>query len=559
MSSQGPPLNPTVYDAETKIFSSELVKQFPPPTAKTVWSLLMGDAEGDEEHVVFIDTEDGTEWKLGQLRVLAERLGAGLTRDAQIPAGSVVMLLLPNSIHFIVALLAAQYAGLTVALANPAYTTHELSHCLRLTKPVRIFSVSKLLGLATRSGATWSQCIVMDTHVGYGTIFWRECLKSAEEAGEAKPREVDPSSVAYLPFSSGTTGLPKAVCISHANIAAMCHIISITPGAYDRGVRSIGFLPFFHAMALLLMIHMPIYRRGTIYIMASFNPARFLHIARNAGCTDLSLVPPIFTMLVTNADIPRDSLKSVRTIRCGAAPLDSAMQVAFAEKFGIEDIRQGWGMTETTVGCLGLAAGSTPGTVGNILPFVQARIVDPESGKDVERGESGELWVKGPNIMQGYHANPQATTQAFSDGWLRTGDVVFANERGEFTIIDRIKELIKYKGWQVAPAELEGLLLSHPKVVQAGVIGIYDRKQGTELPRAYIKVQNSSNEPEELVQELQAFVARKASAQKQLRGGIRIVDAVPVSPSGKVLRKLLRAMVQKEEAAEKDAMGASKL
>lgn len=258
------------------------------------------------------------------------------------------------------------------------------------------------------------------------------------------------------------------------------------------------------------------------------------------------MVPPILLLLCDHSKVSRNTFRTVEHISCGAAPLDSEIQKKFMEKTGTE-VRQGWGMTETTVGCLGLHDNMTPGTCGRIMPGVEAKLVDPDTNQKVKLGQRGELWVRGPNIMKGYFRNEQATRAIKTpDGWLKTGDIAIVSDTADICVVDRIKELIKYKGNQIAPAELEALLVAHPKVAVAGVIGIYSAEQATELPRAYIQLKSGVSH-EGVIEEILLYVRKNAGHAKWLRGGVRIVSYIPATPSGKILRKELRLFALEEQ------------
>jgi acyl-coenzyme A synthetase/AMP-(fatty) acid ligase len=240
----------------------------------------------------------------------------------------------------------------------------------------------------------------------------------------------------------------------------------------------------------------------------------------------------------------------------GAAPLDGDLQMRAQERFGCE-IAQGHGMTETTVGTLGMVPKRTPGSVGPPMPGLELRLVDDDY-KDVGPGERGELLVRAGNVFMGYYKNPEATKETFTSDrqWLKTGDIAICDPKtGDFSIVDRKKELIKYKGFQVAPAELEGLLLQHEQIAAAAVVGIYDKSQATELPRAYVQLRpnlaksvlGDARKAEEMAKEITEFVAKRTSNAKRLRGGVRFLQTVPLNPSGKILRKEIRVIAAREQ------------
>jgi acyl-CoA synthetase (AMP-forming)/AMP-acid ligase II len=262
-------------------------------------------------------------------------------------------------------------------------------------------------------------------------------------------------------------------------------------------------------------------------------------------------VPPNFITLVNSKLVPKHNLSSLRSVMVGAAPVSAELSLAFMRAIPSARVTGGYGMTETSPNiCLMHRGQSSPERakyVGRLLPIYQARLVR-EDGEDADgdAGEEGELWVRGPSVMKGYHNNPSATAATIAEGgWMKTGDVATRTPDGWYAIVDRKKELIKYKGFQVAPAELEGLLLEHERVLDAGVVSVYDAEQATELPRAYVVLNLEGKSPATIAQDVMAHVAKRASNHKRLRGGVVVVDAVPKSPSGKILRKLLRERAAK--------------
>ncbi len=487
----------------------------------------------------------------------AQRLGVGLIRKCKLKPGDTVLLYLYSSIDFAVALLASQFAGLRVALANPDYLSTELKHVYRLTKPKRVFVTSKYMSRLSRAAIAGQTLILTDGDVaGFGGVSSIKSLMvdeaTAKEAKAHTPANLN--ETAYLPFSSGTTGLPKAVEISHSNVVNMIEIFRHTPALFPKAddgseeqFRTLTFLPFFHAYALILMLHYPIRARGHTSIIRPFQPEAYCRLVKELKVNFLALVPPVLTLLTKHPDATPEAFSSVKQSLCGAAPLDFETQSQFTKKTGVP-VQQAFGMTETTVGALGLHGHEASGSVGCLYPATLGRIRDVETGENLGPGERGELLVRGPQICKGYYGNKQATADTFTeDGYLRTGDIAIVDPRtGEFSIVDRLKELIKYKGFQVAPAELEGVLVSHPAVAAAAVVGIHDKDQGTELPLAFIELKAGQQDITKVKQDIDAFVRSKVSHHKYLRGGIRILDKVPVSASGKILRKEIRKLLQAE-------------
>ena len=283
--------------------------------------------------------------------------------------------------------------------------------------------------------------------------------------------------------------------------------------------------------------------------MPKFEIERFCSIIQNQKITFAYVVPPVVLLLGKHPIVDKYDLSSLRMLNSGAAPLTQELVEAVYKRLKVP-IKQGYGLSETSPTTHTQPWdqwNKTIGSVGTLLPNQTAKYMSPEE-KELPIGETGELWIKGPNIFKGYHKNPEGTRNALSpDGYFKTGDVGHQDKDGNFYITDRVKELIKYKGFQVPPAELEGLLISHPMVNDIAVVGIYNKDQATEVPRAYIVpapgVEGSPKSAQEIMQWLQAKVAN----HKRLRGGVRFVDEIPKSASGKILRRLLKVRAQEEE------------
>jgi acyl-CoA synthetase (AMP-forming)/AMP-acid ligase II len=302
-----------------------------------------------------------------------------------------------------------------------------------------------------------------------------------------------------------------------------------------QGRSAIAVLPFYHAYGMQILMNCTLHRGTTTVTMPRWDLEQFLSLIQQHRITSLVLVPPIVLALAKHPLVAKYDLSSVETIGSGAAPLGADLQRAASER--VAPVRQGYGMTETTVAVSGWpqdGAGMVDGAVGYLLPNVQARIVDVTSGADLGHDERGELWVRGPNIMRGY-LNAREATDAMldSEGWLHTGDVALFDSAGRLFIVDRLKELIKVKGYQVAPAHLEAILLAHPAVADAAVIGIADEEAG-ERPKAFV-VKRAEVDAQTLIDHVAAQVARYERLH-----AVEFIDAIPKSPSGKILRRVLR-------------------
>ena len=354
---------------------------------------------------------------------------------------------------------------------------------------------------------------------------------------------IDPrDDLAVLPFSSGTTGLSKGVMLTHHNLVAnMCQTEALERLDVDEVV--IGILPFYHIYGMVVVMSLALHQGTTVVTLPRFELEQFLDTMQRHRVTTAYLVPPIVLALAKHPLVDRYDLSSLRHITSGAAPLPESVARACANRLGCE-VRQGYGLTETSpVTHFGLRNHvGPPASVGHAIPNTECRIVDSESGRDVERGARGELWVRGPQVMKGYLHAPDATAEMIdSNGWLRTGDIVTIDAEDRFFIVDRLKELIKYKGSQVAPAELEALLQAHPAVADVAVIPSPDPDAG-EVPKAFVVLKaGTAATPDELM----AYISERVSPRKKVRK-LEFIDAIPKVASGKILRRVL---VERERAA----------
>lgn len=364
-------------------------------------------------------------------------------------------------------------------------------------------------------------------------------------------------------FSSGTTGVPKACRLSHENmVSEACLVLdpvreyNAEHGKAKGDYRTVAHLPAAHIAGIQGYFINPAYMGGTVYWMPRFDFPLFLKYCKQYRVTTFFSVPPIF-LAIAKAPFVTDQFDTVEFAISGAAPMGRELQAAARAKLGKgkAQIGQTWGLSETTGSMTAVRRGDPNDETGSVAGLVsngEARIVD-EEGRDVDPGQEGEIWVRGPQVTRGYFGKgtEKVNREAFEDDielggdrWFKTGDVaVFKN--GMFYIVDRKKELIKYKGAQVAPAELEALLVSHPKILDAAVIGVPG--EGTEVPRAYV-VPATKDLTES---EIQEWVAKQVSNSKRLRGGVIFIEAIPKSPSGKILRKDLRELAKKENKTSK--------
>lgn len=507
-----------------------------------------------------IDAYSGEEVTYAQLKSRSLDFAAGLSKKFGGKSGT-IMVYSPNSALYPVLLFGGAAAGVTVSTANPAYLDTETAHALSLSEATILLVQSdpELVATAQRACkiAKVSESIYLlpDADGNYISGFkkWTE-LNGDGSKFKVVQFEKPHEKLAFLPFSSGTTGPGKGVCISHFNITSVVSQLTKLPDIFGKKDVVLGLLPSYHIFSLVCVIMQTIANGGTIVSMPKFELAKFCDTVQRYQCTSSFIVPPIALGLAKHPMVNDYDLSSLRFLICGAAPLSAALQESLRIKLkGKTAVLQGYGMTETTsVALLPAFQGAIPGSCGFLVSSMEARLVDAD-GKDVAEGDpaGGELWLRGPNIMMGYHRNEKATKETINEeGWMMTGDVCIRSPEGAYSIIDRTKELIKYSGLQVAPAELEGLLLTCDLVADCAVIGNWSEERATELPLAYVVPDPAHASDPLLAQKIMDFVAARAASHKKLRGGVRFIDVIPKSPSGKILRKDLRTLAAKQDGAK---------
>ncbi|MFJ9579011.1 4-coumarate--CoA ligase family protein [Streptomyces sp. NPDC101191] len=477
----------------------------------------------------------------GQIDAFHRRVAAGLA-EAGVRQGDVLALHSPNTVLFPVAFYAATRAGASVTTVHPLATPEEFAKQLRDSAARWVVTVSPLLATA-RAAAELAggveEIFVCDTAPdGDGTRSLQAFLGSTAPEPELT---VDPATdVAALPYSSGTTGVPKGVMLTHASIATnLAQLEPFMP--MGPGDRILAVLPFFHVYGLTALMNAPLRRGATVVVLPRFELDGFLAAIEQHRINALYVAPPIVLALAKHPAVARYDLSSLKYIVSSAAPLDAALAEACSARLGLPPILQAYGMTELSP-ATHLVPLSTenppPGTVGKLLPATEMRLValdDP--AKDAGPGAEGEIAIRGPQVMKGYLGRPDATAAMVDeDGWLHTGDVGRVDEDGWLYVVDRVKELIKYKGFQVPPAELEALLLTHEGIADAAVIGVTDA-DGTEIPKAFVVRQPTAAGLGG--EDVMAYVAERVAPYKKIRQ-VEFIDTVPRAASGKILRRELR-------------------
>ena len=503
---------------------------------------LLGSPGDRRDKPAFIEGPTGRVVTYGQLRDQAAAAARGLAARG-LGRGGVVAICSPNLPEYATAFHAAAMAGGCSTTLNPLNTEEELVEQLNDSGARWFITVPPLLERAKSvAEQTAIEEIIVFGEAEGATPF-------ADVVADGLRTDAEPEGVAdlaedlvTLPYSSGTTGRSKGVMLTHRNLVANIEQFSAL-GLVKPGDVVLAVLPFFHIYGMVVIMSGALREGATVVTMPRFDLAEFLETIQRYRATSLYLVPPIVLGLAKHPVVDNYDLSSVKWIMSGAAPLGEETAVACQERIGCQ-VFQGYGLTESspvTHVCFGEGATSGKiGTVGPTIPSTEMMIVDLESGASLGPGEEGEVWIRGPQVMKGYLNNPEATRATVDeDGWLHTGDVGRADEDGYVTIVDRAKELIKYKGYQVAPAELEDLLLSHPSVADVAVIPVPDEEAG-EVPKAFV-VQAGDVDPETLMD----FVAARVAPYKKVRV-VEFLDEIPKSASGKILRRFL---VDRERAA----------
>ena len=480
-------------------------------------------------------SQDGKQYTYDALWKAIRGMARAL-QDEGVRKGDMIGIYAPNSVEYAVALHGALLAGATVTTLNPLYREREVEHQLDDARAKIVFTLEALAPVVEEA----KQHLPKLEHVHALEYTW-EMVASSK--GDPDPVTIDPlEDVAVLPYSSGTTGLPKGVMLTHQNLTAnIRQFMALDMTTEDAVV--LDFLPFYHIYGMMVLLNCGLVTGVTQVIVPRFDPETALNLIQQHRITDLFVVPPAILALVNHPKLGEYDLSSVRFLVSGAAPLPPEVGRQAQEKLGCT-VMQAYGMTEASpVTHVNPLDAPREGTVGPSVSDTLSKIVSLENDEELKPGEIGELLVYGPQVMKGYWGRPDATAETITpDGWLRTGDIASTDEDGYVRIHDRKKEMIKYKGYQVAPAELEGVLMEHPGVRDAAVIPKADAEAG-EVPKAFVV----AREPGLNLDEVVAFVSERVAPYKKIRY-IEAVDAIPKNPSGKILR---RQLIEEERARER--------
>ncbi|CAJ1941880.1 unnamed protein product [Sphenostylis stenocarpa] len=528
------------------IFRSPL-PDIPIPTHLPLHSYCFQNLSQFQHRPCLIDSETGDILTYAEVDLAARRIAAGLHKIG-IRQGDVIMLVLRNCPQFALAFIGASHRGAVVTTANPFYTTAELTKQAVATKTRLVITqsafVDKIKSLAD-DNEVMIMCIdnFSSENVNDGVLHF-SALTNADET-EAPAVKINPDDVVALPFSSGTSGFPKGVMLSHKNLVTTVAQVVDGENAHQYAASEdvlLCVLPMFHIYALNSILLCGIRSGAAILIVQKFEMTTVLELIEKYKVTVASFVPPIVLALVKSGDAHRYDLSSIRAVVTGAAPLGKELQEAIKARLPHAAFGQGYGMTEAGPLAISMAfakepSETKPGACGTVVRNAEMKIVDTDTGLSLPRNKTGEICIRGTKVMKGYLNDPEATERTIDkDGWLHTGDIGYIDDDDELFIVDRLKELIKYKGFQVAPAELEALLIAHPNISDAAVVPMKDEAAG-EIPVAFVVRSNGSEITED---EIKQYISQQVVFYKRI-GRVFFVDSIPKAASGKILRKELTA------------------
>jgi acyl-CoA synthetase (AMP-forming)/AMP-acid ligase II len=536
-----------------------------------LWSLMFDRKDRDfpDDKVIYRAINSDRKYTFADVKSHATLFGEGLRNLWDWQKNDVLALYAPNDVDVPSVIYGTFFAGGIVTPANPGYSKDELAYQLENSGAKALVTTKAFLDTALKAaekvGIASDRVILLgaEKDATHRCKHWTSIRKTSG-ALRYRRRRANPEDLAFLAYSSGTTGLPKGVMLSHRNIVADLLLAQGAVGNWysPANDKFLGVLPFFHIYGLTGLVHQTLHRGIELVVMPAFDMETFLRTIQEHKITFIYVAPPVIVRLSRDKMVDKYDLSSIKMITSGAAPLTKELVDAVHRRLKLK-INQAYGLSETSPmthtqvrlspqNRKEYSANTQPkpwdewyssvGSVGKMFPNMQAKYISAD-GKELGPGEAGELWLSGPNIFKGYWKNELATKEAItSDGFFKTGDIGFQDEQHNFYITDRVKELIKYKGFQVPPAELEGKLLESELVDDAAVIGINDEQQHTEVPRAYIVASQASRAGagEAEARAIVEWMDKKVANHKRLRGGIVFIDEIPKSASGKILRRVLK-------------------
>jgi acyl-CoA synthetase (AMP-forming)/AMP-acid ligase II len=501
-----------------------------PEISLTDYVLRRADELGEKP--ALIDGPSGRTYSYGQLRGYVNRLAAGFAAHG-VTKGDVFAIYSSNIPEYALAFHAVASLGSATTMVPPLFTAEEIIKQLTNSRAKYLLTIPQLMEKAREV----AQASGVEKLFVVGEAEGATSLSSLLDYGDSPPAiQINPGEdVAALPYSSGTTGFPKGVMLTHRNLVAMLRLMEAND-AFSRDDTLICVVPMYHLYGLHIVINLGLSEGATIVTIPRYDLDQFLDSLEHYKVTIAPLVPPLVLALSRAPQLDDHDLSALRLIHCGAATLADNIACACSARLGCE-IRYGYGLTEVSPLSHASLADSTkhaPGSVGYCLPNTECKIVDYTTGVELDANHEGEIWVRGPQVMKGYAGNHEATAEIInSEGWLRTGDIGNCDASGQLFVVDRLKELIKTNGRQVAPAELEAMLLSHASIADAAVIPTPDEKAG-EVPKAFVVLKGAAS-----AEDIMEFIAARVAPYKRIRR-VEFVSEIPKSPAGKILRRVLK-------------------
>jgi len=540
------PPPPPQKQQEDIIFRSKLPDIYI-PNHLPLHSYIFQNISDHRSNPCLINGATGEIHTYAEVELTARRVAVGLSKHG-IKQHDTIMLLLPNSPEFVFSFLAASYLGATSTMANPFFTPAEVLKQAKASKAKLIVTqncyVDKVMTHALEHDIEIACIDALPPSAAKNVFHFSELAQSDEN--ELPEVEIDPNDVVALPYSSGTTGLPKGVMLTHKGLVTSVsqQVDGENPHLYmNSDDVSMCVLPLFHIYAMNSILLCSLRVGSAILLVQKYEILSFLGLMERYKVTYGPFVPPIVLAIAKSEKVDDYDLSSVRMVQSGAAPLGKDVEEAVSAKFPNATLGQGYGMTEAgPVLALCLAFAKEPfkvksGACGTVMRNAEMKIVDPETENSLPRNQPGEICIRGDQIMKGYLNDPEATERTIDKGgWLHTGDIGYIDDDDELFIVDRLKEIIKYNGFQVAPAEIEALLLNHPNISDAAVVGMKDESAG-EVPVAFVAKSNGSQITEE---EIKQYISKQVVYYKRIKK-VFFTDSIPKAPSGKILRKDLRA------------------
>jgi len=498
----------------------------------TITEYVLRNAKSLGDKPALIDGPTGRTYTYAQLPNLISRLASGLARHG-VQRSEVFAIYSPNLPEVPLAFHAIATLGAATTMVPPLFTDEEIIRQLQDSGARYLLTVPQLIPNAQKVAQAAGITKLFVIGEAEGAVSFISLLD-----GPASDNRVAidvHEDFAALPYSSGTTGFPKGVMLTHHNLVAMLRLMEANQ-AFSRSDKMICVVPMYHLYGLHIVANLGLSEGATIITVPRYDLDQFLHVLEKYQVTVAPLVPPLVLTLSRAPQVDQHDLSALRLIHCGAAMLADKIAQDCSRRLNCE-IRYGYGMTEVSPlshASLSDPQSHKPGSVGYCLPNTECKIVDYNNGAELDVNAEGEIWVRGPQVMKGYLRNPTATREMItSDGWLRTGDIGYCDEAGRLFVVDRIKELIKVGGRQVAPAELEAVLLTHPAIADAAVVGSPDEQHG-EVPKAFV-VLKSLVRDDEIIK----YVADRVAPYKRIRR-LELVSEIPKSPAGKILHRVLR-------------------